>query len=409
MAYYTQVDLQNASMYAKQRLLLHYIKFINEKYPHIGSEVAYTVKQADPEKDYYFPETFRSSAIVVDVNITKDLCEKISCNSATNKGACKFGDQASLYRIGDMEKFKVQCQPACYNLKNQLVFDDDGKEVVQSHRFEWNKNNKCEFVNSAVTWMEKPFYRSMEIYEKRVNDLELGFNYDEDLDMYFYNKYYCNVYFDTYDPATKNCKTAWYDFIANVVVGENIMKLLKAGISYIENGNTIIPSRLPSPPKIDDKWKLENWRKDINSKFVIPNTEIKFNVTEGESAAAPNPLAAGYASDTGTTRDETKDESGDDDETKDGNSSQNVVEAILVGLLESIVSTEFLESIAVDVGTTILVTQLKNFALKILKKLSVSMAEAVLKLNVQLFENILKASVVNVYRYRYSANGGSNF
>ncbi|CAG9564854.1 unnamed protein product [Danaus chrysippus] len=378
-------------------MLLHYIKYINEKYPHIGSEVAYTVKQADPEKDYYFPETFRSSASVVDVTITKNLCEKVSCNSATNKGACKFGDPASLYRIGDMEKFKMQCQPACYNLKNQRVFDDDGKEVVQSHRFEWNKHNKCEFVNSAVTWMEKPFYRSMEIYEKRVNDLELGFNYDEDLDMYFYNKYYCNVYFDTYDPATKNCKTAWYDFIANVVVGENIMKLLKAGISYIENGNTIIPARLPQPPKIDDKWKVENWKKDINPNFVVPNTEIKFDVTgtgKSSSTDATKRLADRYASDTGTKKDESG--NNDDKNKEEGNSSQNVVEAVLVGLLESIVSTEFLESIAVDMSTTILVTQLKNFALKILEKLSVSMAEAVLKLNVQLFENILKASVVNV-------------
>lgn len=374
MTNYTQVDMDNASLYANQRLKLHYIKLINEKYPHIGGDLIYTIKQADSDKDYYYPNSFKSNAIMVDVNITKELCEKISCNSATNKGACKVDEEASLYRVGDTDTFKIQCEPACFNLKNQTVFDDDGNESVQSYKFKWNNNDKCEFVNSAVTWMELPIYRSLEIYEKRLNDLEIGFNYDDDLDLYFYNKYYCNVYFDDFDSGKKNCKTKWYDTIANVVVGENIMKLAKAGISYLKNGNTIIPSGLPNPPAIDTKWKLENWKKSINEKFIVPNTEITLDGVKVKRSI-----------------EEAKDET-----SAESKSSQSVLDSILSGLLESVISTEFLENIAIDMSTTLLMSQLKEFTLKILEKLTTKLSEVVLKLNVKLFENVLKASVVNV-------------
>jgi hypothetical protein len=113
------------------------------------------------------------------------------------------------------------------------------------------------------------------MFETRVNDLPLGFNFRPNPFSasgygYQYNRTYCESFFDTWNGS--ECVTPWYRQILNVVVGESIVKLVQAGVtSIVNNGNTIPAPNLPPLPPVDDKFKLENWLSDVDESFVIPD------------------------------------------------------------------------------------------------------------------------------------------
>lgn len=287
MGDYTSVDLSNAIQYANNRLKLRQINFLYQQTPQIISWFNIKIEQADPIYDYYYPDSFKDRAIKVSVSLTKDACENIGCNTSKINGACAFNEEAQLYRIGDSSTFTTVCQPACYNLKQLATYDENGDPKVQSLRTEWvEKDQLCALVPNTASFMECPLYRSKEHYQKRLNDLALGFNYGPQEDngisltgqTYSFNEYYCSVYNKTWDPTNKTCNTTWYDRLLSSIVGENIINIIKAGVSLIENGTVLpTPSFPDAPPPVDPKYVLNNWRRNINTEFILPSKDIKMS------------------------------------------------------------------------------------------------------------------------------------
>lgn len=275
---FTLVDISNATLFANARLRLFTLEQLNQKYPHLISHTRYTIRQADYQDDYFYPSRLNNRAIVSDVFITQKLCEKLSCNIAGPKGNCTRTDEAYNYFVGDDGTINVACEPACFNLTTNPTFNDDGVENPHMIRTKFNNNN-CVFVPSGYIWAEIPLFRSTEIYETRVNDLPVGFNQTTEPFTasglsYKYNETYCKAFFDNWDPNQKICYTTWVQQIFNVVIGEQITKLTKAGIHALKNsGNTIPSPDLGTVPPIDEKFKLQNWLLDIDESFQVPDAD----------------------------------------------------------------------------------------------------------------------------------------
>lgn len=278
---YTNVDVANATLYANQRIRLLLINRLHAKFPHLISHCTYNVRKADRVNDYYFPPLLDDRAIMTSAFITEKLCEKLNGNFAGPRGQCKSTDEPYNYWVGDNKRVETACTPACFNLLSDPTFDDDGNELIQMQRLTWN-NNQCVFVSAAAIWSESPIFRSNEIFETRVNDLPVGFNFRKNpLSVsgygYEYNRTYCESFFDTW--TGNECITPWYRQILNVVVGESIVKLTQAGITAIKNnGNTIPDPDLPDLPPVDEKYKLKNWLTDIDESFVVPDPDADANV-----------------------------------------------------------------------------------------------------------------------------------
>lgn len=273
---FTNVDVANATLFANQRVRLLMINRLHAKYPHLISHCSYEVRQADPVRDYFFPTVLANRAIMTTASITPKLCEKLNGNFAGPKGQCKPTDEPYNYWVGDDLRYETACTPACFHLLNDPTFDDDGNELIQMTRLTWN-NNQCVFVSAAAIWSESPLFRSNEMFETRVNDLPVGFNFrDNPISVsgygYQFNETYCKSFFDTWNGS--ECVTPWYRQILNVVVGESIVKLVQAGVTaVVNNGNTIPAPNLPPLPPVDEKFKLENWLKDIDESFIIPDPD----------------------------------------------------------------------------------------------------------------------------------------
>lgn len=272
---YTEDDMTNAMAYANQRLKLIYLKHLYGTHPHIASHVKYRVTRADPELDYYFPSAFDRRAVKTEMSVDSVLCEKLSCNNVKLDGLCDRAEEASYYRVGDQEVFERVCQPACYGLLQH------GNEKPQMPRLHYNRG-RCAIVPPAVTWLEAPLYRSGERYEKRVNDLPVGFNRGP-VDpntvtglTYDYNKTYCDAFFDNWDPVAKDCYYPWHLVLLHAVVGESVVKLVRAGVTYAESGrkSDIPRPDLPPVPLIENVWSKEAWLSDVNADFVPPDVDV---------------------------------------------------------------------------------------------------------------------------------------
>ncbi|UBZ25559.1 PIF-0 [Crangon crangon nudivirus] len=275
---YTNQDLRNAMTYTNHRLMLRNINTMYEKHPHLTSHLEYTISQADADTDYYYPIVFKKKAIVVKTHINEKLCDKVSCNSTKAMDTCISSDVAGYYHVGDdSTHYGRHCQPACYHLLDNPVIDEEtGNEQTQMSPVEYSKRHGCIFL-PPTTWHEFPFYRSEEKFEQRTNDIPIGFNRAPDLDYtysgrnYTYNAPYCEAFYDGYDGGDK-CTKKWWETVLYAVVGESIIKLCKAGVQNIKNGNgsSYKPLHLAPLPPIEDEWLLANWIKDIDTSFVVP-------------------------------------------------------------------------------------------------------------------------------------------
>ena len=283
---YTIQDIENATQYANYRLKLRNIKTMYTKYPNVTSHMDYVIRKADPNTDYYFTPKFAHKAIVVTTDIPQKLCDKISCNNTKKDSTCTAEDETFYYRIGDKDDFEKACQPACYNLMDQPVYDQDsGLEKTHMPRLAYTQNYGCIIQPPALTWFEHPFYRSQERYEKRLNDLPLGFNlgqedpYSYSGKRYEYNEMYCASYFDKWDAVKKTCKVEVWEMILNAVVGESIIKLTKAGIETLNTGgkSTYPSTGLKDPPPIEKEWLVTNWKTDIDPQFILPSLDFTFD------------------------------------------------------------------------------------------------------------------------------------
>lgn len=286
---YTNKDVDNGIAYSNNRYRLRIINKLYQKWPHLISHMEYSIEQADLDIDYYYPSTFKSKAIKVTTNIPELLCRKLSCNSAMAEKSCTKDTPASYYIIGDQPNFELQCQPSCYNLLQDPVIDKDtGEEQVHMVRLNYNPKFGCVITPTSNIWHERPFYRSDTVYEHRLNDLPTGFNmaprdpYSYSGITYEYNKSYCDSYYDQWDANKRTCIKKWWEVVLYAVVGESIIKMVKAGIQSINNGykSDYPPVHFPDIPDVEHIWSVKGWREDINTSFILP--PIDYELPENE-------------------------------------------------------------------------------------------------------------------------------
>jgi len=289
---YTDTDLFNANKYSQQRLNLIYLARLYEKVPHIASWLNVNIRPATNE-DYFIPDKFIDKCIVSSVEMTKRVCDKISCNASTTTGECKPKQSVINYRVGYTDVIEHACQPACYNLKDLKTYDDEGNLVPQSARTKY-KDGSCLIVPPSLAWLEMPIYRSDMIYEMRVNDLPTGFDVTDvdDANNNFgikidYNKSYCESFYKDWDPESKSCKISALDHFLNAVVGESIIQLAKSGINIIASGgkSQYPPLDTPPLPPVDEMYNLKNWLNDVNLEFILPDFDV--NVSELDESMNP--------------------------------------------------------------------------------------------------------------------------
>lgn len=282
---FTDQDMANAMCYANHRLKLANLKHLYTTHPHIASHVKYRVTRADPVADYYYPASFRHRAVKTEMHIDRRLCEKLSCNVAKPDGVCGAAEEASYYRVGDQDVYERVCQPSCYGLTQHAA---DKPQMLRLHY----NGGRCNIVPPVVTWLEAPLYRSGERYEKRVNDLPVGFNrgptdpHTATGLAYEYNKTYCDAFFDNWDPVAKDCRYPWHMTLLNAVVGEAVVKLVRAGVTYAESGrkSDIPRPDLPPAPVIEDVWLKEAWLSDVDAAFVPPDVGADVVDDDGDGA-----------------------------------------------------------------------------------------------------------------------------
>ena len=285
---YTNKDLDNGMTYSNNRYSLRLLNKLYTTHPHLISHLKYSIVQADPDKDYYYTESFSPKAIKVTINIPEKFCKKISCNSVMAETSCKRDNIATYYGVGDANDFHLQCQPSCFHLKADPVIDEEtGEEQVQMMRTEYNDEYGCIFVPTAYIWHERPFYRSEDVYEHRLNDLPTGFNagpedvYTYSRLTYEYNKTYCDAYYDNWNASKVTCDKKWWEIVLYAVVGESIVKIVKAGVQSIKNGykSDYPPTNLPTPPPIEHEWTVLGWKEDIDTSFILPS--IDYEIPDG--------------------------------------------------------------------------------------------------------------------------------
>lgn len=288
MAQPTATDLKAAYQYSAQRAKLLKIQQLYKTHPHIASKLTYTITDADPDNDYYFKESFKHRAIMVDVVVTKDVCDAIKCIPWHTKGPCKVNDAARYYRIGETDKFDVSCAPACFNLKDKITYNESSEPETQIPTVEWNKyTSQCLFASPAKTWMDFPITRDSARYTKRLNNFELGFDrIDNPVYLngykYGYNQYYC----DQFDTNLKdgNCKEPFWMIFITATIGDALYKTMAASIRQITTGTDMKPSDLPAPPAIEDEWLVANWKRNVNSNFVVPDPETETRNSKSRTA-----------------------------------------------------------------------------------------------------------------------------
>lgn len=119
MATYTEQDLYNAKLYADERLKLVRLQDLNNRnHRNVSKNLRWTIYQADKDKDYYYPDSFKNRALKVKFDINEDLCTIINCMSYKIDGDPSAPtDVAQNYQLGYTASYDVQCQPACFNMR----------------------------------------------------------------------------------------------------------------------------------------------------------------------------------------------------------------------------------------------------------------------------------------------------
>lgn len=289
---YTAKDVNNAEKFADTNYKIAVIRKMYEKHPQIASWLKYKIRPATHD-DYYMPGAIESSCKVIEIEITKELCELASCTPLKETEKCKSDDVASYYYVGD-DKYDVQCQPACFNLavSNTNAVKNHHRDTVVTTTTKsnddagmpemiWNAQvGKCRLVNSSVkAALEKPFYRSEVKYEKRVNDLPIGFSrVDKPNDpygvgyTYANNAAYCGFFDKSFDADTKECYVPTGEYIGGAIVGSAIINNVRASIRMMQTGSTLkMPENLPTlPSEMEKRFTLDGWRNSVNESFVLP-------------------------------------------------------------------------------------------------------------------------------------------
>lgn len=280
---FTDKDVENAGKFANFNFSVNVLKILMKKAPHLTSHLTYTDRIAT-NKDFYIPDSLSNKCRVLNIHISKKLCEKLSCTKTTMTGVCTPSSDVEIYYVGD-DGYGVQCQPSCFNTSYKKNYNTDGVRSVDTPQLAWF-NNQCLIVNDAITtYLEKPYFRSNVHYERRINDMPTGFSRVSDDDplgigfTYRNNKAYCEYYNRTLD-ANGECSYTFWEEVTDAVIGMSLVNAAKEVYKIAVNGEQRldIPEYIRPPPSVNRILKLDNWRSDIDSSFVIPKT-ISFDKT----------------------------------------------------------------------------------------------------------------------------------
>ncbi|XP_011309809.1 uncharacterized protein [Fopius arisanus] len=401
MATFTEKDKQDAVSYAAAFIKLKQLKLMFKKVPHLTSHLHVDIRSAT-DSDYRISKALETRSMVVTANITKDLCEAISCTPEKEKGICTPNDNASFYIVGN-DQFDIQCQPACFNTKTSPTISPE-KMGVNTPHLVWAHNKSCRYVNSSIIAMlEKPFYRGKTQYEKRVNDIGWGFNRRYDPNdfigagyKYEFNSNYCDIFNMSFDENTHECKYTFLQTVANTVIGPSLIGTLKSGITVLINGSEDlgIPAdhynRIIGNNTMPEKYTLEGWKKNINSDFShkifdkqstlsITNMSLKdFNPTNLPRRQQEEGISEGMI--------------------KEGKIMLVHFKEVIVNYLKSMFTIEYWEQEAISQGVELAITSAKKLAKRVMTKCTPAFCQRLLQMSTKVGPTVAKTAMKSVFK-----------
>lgn len=274
---YAPQDIRNAMNFAKANATIRLLIEMYKVAPHLVSQLELELRDATHD-DYYITPSLKNASKVLNVHIPEKLCEMLSCNKSKEKDICKPEDEASYYHVGD-DKYDLQCQPSCFHLKSTTQYTTDGKITPQAPMLNYHDGH-CRYVpEPIISYLEKSFYRSKNVYEKRVNDMPTGFSrivsdnsFGCGMD-YKFNKSYCG-YYDLDFLKNGECGESWLGFLGDSLIGMHFINAVKSVPRLIFNNNKpfdVPKDAISLPTSIPYNKTVEGWKKDINKNFVMPN------------------------------------------------------------------------------------------------------------------------------------------
>lgn len=284
MAAFTITDKENATKFANYNETIRALRAMYKKAPHIASWLKIETRQATQD-DYHFPEALAPFARVITVTVSREVCERISCNPYKEDGICTDKDTASYYRIGDGADYGVQCQPACFNIAAEPKFNAETKQrEPDTPLLAYNeKECVCRLEHAPMrAWLEKPWHRHDTHFKHRVNDMPTGYTRVPDPNnvlgtgyTYVNNPTYCSYFDRSFNTETGDCElTGIANHSVDLVVGIALLDSTKSIYRHLTTGNPLpLPQNLPDIPasdSIESKYVLGSWRKEVDSNFKIP-------------------------------------------------------------------------------------------------------------------------------------------
>lgn len=385
------VDIANAEKFAEYNCTVRMLQTMYKKAPHLCGWLEHTVRPAT-DADYYIPlndqlppEYFK----IITVRITERLCEKLSCTRVKDREPCKPADDTSVYRVGD-DGFALHCQPACFNFRARNTYSADGARDTDAPRLNFHRD-QCRIVPEvATTYLERLFYRSNVVYERRVNDMPTGFSHvavaaDEPFGSglsYRNNPTYCR-YFDREMDANGTCKQLWWERRVDAVVGMAVVNTVRLGVRALTNHNQTFadPEKLPEFKPVPEHMTKRSWFGDVNAKYELPPLIDVFDAgRESRVAAAAAKRRARRNTDS-------------TDDTMAAHTIQRAKES-LVAMLRS---SEFWNTVNAAFGASL--TRIKAFCLKVVETLqSPLLRDSPKLLELAFSRTVLRGSIASVAR-----------
>lgn len=287
MPTYTATDKRAAVKFAEANVKIKLIRKLYDKAPHLASWLNYEIRKAT-QSDFYIPTLLLDKSYVVDIKISENLCDALSCNPIKEKEVCTPADLASYYYVGD-DSYDVQCQPACFNTVEHTTYNEKGNAVPQTIMLHYG-NNKCNKLNSPIiSILEKTYYRSDTHYQLRLNDMPTGFSRSENNDPttcgldYSLNPAYCSYFSKTWDEKSKTCDLEGWQKFVDMIFGIKVFFNIISGVRMLTNNNIpfSLPAKLPKlPEKMNPIYTLDGWKKNINPEFKLPSPIDMFDTVD---------------------------------------------------------------------------------------------------------------------------------
>ncbi|APO13936.1 P74 [Plodia interpunctella granulovirus] len=291
MATPTPVDIVNAVHYLSSRDSLSYIQKWRNVFPHIL--IDYTIRWAENE-DYYVPPALRhTSAVVVNLEFSKEGCESMSCFPYTETGVIDYLE-TPIGGYTQTSNTSVQYnQPACFNL-DPAAAARNGE--IQSVELRYTPQRQCVMVDTFTKmWMNSPFMRTSRHVVNGVDDVP-GFDVENDSDPAFpekinarFNEAYCRRF--GRNEQNNSCSQPWYEVFVSFILGESVYTTFKLAANHVfaelRNYDYTKPSSvLPDAPIPRGRTMLEEWYvtrdRTVDDEIEQGFLQNKFFMADGE-------------------------------------------------------------------------------------------------------------------------------